>query len=177
MKYCSKCGSALTDDAVFCSTCGNKVGGSQAAPTPAPAPVQQTTVVQVNTQQPKKKNAADVLGIFGLIFSILALLLTFVGAVISVIPFVGPIIGMTPAYISLAFWPFSFIVSIIGIKKATGRGKCVAGLVMSIISILLFVVPIIMFAVEMGALNNYVNGYSSSYNDGYGYYLALASLL
>jgi hypothetical protein len=42
MKYCSKCGNANIDEAVFCAGCGSPLAQAPAAPqpsTPAPAPV------------------------------------------------------------------------------------------------------------------------------------------
>lgn len=38
MKYCSKCGNANSDEAVFCSGCGSPLQQAPAAPQPAPAP-------------------------------------------------------------------------------------------------------------------------------------------
>jgi hypothetical protein len=38
MKYCSKCGNANTDEAIFCSSCGSTIDQAPAAPQPAPAP-------------------------------------------------------------------------------------------------------------------------------------------
>ncbi len=38
MKYCSKCGNANSDEAVFCSGCGSPLEQAPAAPQPAPAP-------------------------------------------------------------------------------------------------------------------------------------------
>lgn len=38
MIYCTNCGKALEDDALFCENCGTKVAAEEPAPAPAPAP-------------------------------------------------------------------------------------------------------------------------------------------
>lgn len=38
MKYCSKCGNANSDEAVFCAGCGSPLEQAPAAPQPAPEP-------------------------------------------------------------------------------------------------------------------------------------------
>lgn len=38
MKFCPNCGATLSDDATFCSSCGNAMGGQPAGYNPAPAP-------------------------------------------------------------------------------------------------------------------------------------------
>ena len=45
MKYCSKCGNQLLDEAVFCPKCGCAVDNRYA---PTPAPTQQTTASGTN---------------------------------------------------------------------------------------------------------------------------------
>lgn len=60
MKYCSKCGSELVDGATFCSSCGTPINGS--VNNQYSNPNMNNNIV--NTQQPKSKIAAGLLGIF-----------------------------------------------------------------------------------------------------------------
>ena len=60
MKYCSKCGSELAEGATFCSSCGTAINSG----VNNQYSNQNMNNNVVNTQQPKSKIAAGLLGIF-----------------------------------------------------------------------------------------------------------------
>ena len=67
MKYCSKCGSPMNDDAVFCAGCGTRVSDNKTnqnvenlQPTAEPEKVVQPTVEQtVNKEKPNVTNTVS----------------------------------------------------------------------------------------------------------------------
>lgn len=68
MKYCSKCGSPINDDAVFCAGCGTRVSDNNTnqnvenlQPTAEPEKVVQPTVEQtVNKEKPNVTNTVPI---------------------------------------------------------------------------------------------------------------------
>lgn len=62
MKYCSKCGSELTEGVKFCANCGNEVSNTNSVNGNVNQPNYQN--VNNGTNQGKSKIAAGILGIF-----------------------------------------------------------------------------------------------------------------
>lgn len=68
MKYCSKCGSPMNDDAMFCAGCGTRVSDNNTnqnvenlQPTAEPEKVVQPTVEQtVNKEKPNVTNTVPI---------------------------------------------------------------------------------------------------------------------
>lgn len=123
MKYCTKCGTALDDQATFCSSCGTRQTAGPAAagtgpiphiPTPPmphiptpPMPRVPTPPVPTPPAPPAKKGrganglgiAGFILGIIGLIFSwipainVVALVVAILGGVLSLIGIITGIVA------------------------------------------------------------------------------------
>lgn len=69
MKFCSKCGTQLVDDAIVCTNCGCLVSGAPAqAPTPMPTPTPTAEEVQ---PLPTRKGTSVAVPILNFVFSIL----------------------------------------------------------------------------------------------------------
>lgn len=101
MKFCSKCGNELIDEAVICTKCGCST---------------EETNVAVKSQ-PKKTSVSLILGIIGMVF---AWLLAIIGHILSII---GIIIGikeyreqnnMAGLIVSIVAELFAILSSIIG---------------------------------------------------------------
>ena len=170
--YCESCGSFISDGEVFCSNCGSPAPKTAASATPAatpapqaivqpiPQPVYQQPLYQAPTyqqpvqmvqpvyqpvyQQPviitpidnrKRVNGAATAG----------LILGIVNVCISWLP----LFNTLPAILGLVF-------SIVGLSKkdAGGKGRAIAGLIMSSVGLLIVVLIIIEAAVGNG-LSNY----------------------
>lgn len=112
MKYCTKCGQPLDDNALFCTSCGNKMAPEaapepeivkEAAPEPAPAPAPVYTAPaptptpvhtapQATYNQPVQKMSSPGKIIAGFILGISALVLaclTVLFAFMALIPYAG----------------------------------------------------------------------------------------
>lgn len=119
--FCSKCGAQLSDDSRFCYKCGAPVNIEQKdtidndyfAPTEQPAPATPQPTQQQQTQQAADTGTDD--GVYGLIGFILS--------------FFFPVVGL--------------ILSIIGTTKKKNQGLATAGVVLSLVFIILAVVLII----------------------------------
>ena len=165
--FCESCGASIPDGQSFCSNCGAAAPvqpEAQAAPQPAPQPVQpvqqyaqpapqpvqpvqqytppvqqvQPVYVQPVVAVPAQPRKSSGMAIAGLIMGIFALVLCWV-------PVVNWILGL-----------LGLIFSIIGIAKKNGgaKGAAIAGLILTILGVVLSVV---MFGAILGtSLNQYV---------------------
>ena len=111
--FCSQCGEKNPDDARFCSKCGAALAAAE-APAPAAAPAPPPSAVARGTRTNGMSIAALILGILGII----------------------------------SFWPLSILAIIfgaIGISQINkdpslkGKGMAVAGLVMGIAAIAIWI--------------------------------------
>ena len=146
--YCESCGSFINDGEAFCSNCGSPAprGSAPAAPSPAPAPAPapQATVqpitqpVQTAYQQPQYQQPVIITPIdnrtringaatAGLIFGIINLCTSWI-----------PLLNGIPAILGLIF-------SIAGVSKknAGGKGRAIAGLIMSSVGLFICILIII----------------------------------
>ena len=165
--FCESCGASIPDGQSFCSNCGAAAPvqpEAQAAPQPAPQPVQpvqqyaqpapqpvqpvqqytppvqqvQPVYVQPVVAVPAQPRKSSGMAIAGLIMGIFALVLCWV-------PVVNWILGL-----------LGLIFSIIGIAKKNGgaKGAAIAGLILTILGVVLSVV---VFGAILGtSLNQYV---------------------
>ena len=149
--YCESCGSFISDGQAFCSNCGAPAPSSEPAPGPAAAqpvyaqPVQPVQPVfqqpvypqqVIITQMPRERVRINGAATTGLVFGI-----------ISLVCFWIPAVGQLPAFFGLLF-------SIIGVakKNAGGKGRAIAGLIMSGIALITGI-----FIIIMAVSDNYYN--------------------
>ena len=119
-KKCSQCGENISNDAKFCKNCGQKVieEGTVKEET--------TTVSTIEPTNNTQKVPVNGLSITGFVLSLVALMCC----------------GVTS--------PLGLIFSIIGLVKGnpedgTGKGLAIAGIIISGIMLILFIISIIMF--------------------------------
>lgn len=117
MKFCSKCGAELNDQAVFCDRCGTPVSQTENS-----APVGQNP-----TPVPAAKTNSG-LSVAALVLSILGFLTGFLG------------IGMILDVIAIVL---AIVVLVKARKKPLKKGMAIAGLLVSIISLVLCAVIIL----------------------------------
>lgn len=142
--FCGKCGSTIPDGNVFCSICGAPLNDS-AAPIvgqPVTQPIQTVPVVMnvTNTEPVMRKNG---MATAGLVFGILA-------AVFSIATFGSTSNNSDMVSIIMVVYSFAtlgVIFSPIGISKSRkigGKGKAVAGLILSICA---FLTPVLVLGI------------------------------
>lgn len=118
--YCSKCGTAIPDDSVFCSSCGATISNSaeQVTSQPVVQPAQTVPVIMVTQPNPATTVRSNGAGVAGLVFGILSLCL-----------------GWIP-YVGWLFIVLGLIFSIVGLAKRNAtKGAAIAGLILSIIGV------------------------------------------
>lgn len=161
--YCESCGSFIADGQAFCSNCGASAPvASPASPAPGTAPAQpvysqpvqpvyqqpvyqqpvyQQPVYQqpvayqqpvIITQMPRERTRINGAATAGLIFGIISILVCWI-----------PVVGFFPSLFGLTF-------SILGVarKRASGKGRAIAGLIMSGITFLIGICFILMLLSE-----------------------------
>lgn len=152
--YCSKCGTQLQQDAVFCPHCGNKIPNTTNNQTQAnstqtftsnqiPPQMQGSYYNQTTTpyqQPPKTSNNRTG-------FAVASLVLSLCSVVLFWIPFVLSVPGL--------------IFGILGLKSSSYKGLAIAGIVIS--SIVLFIWVIILFIAILTA------GFAGAYYSAYPY--------
>lgn len=170
MKYCSKCGTAMDDNAVFCSACGEKQAPTVAQPVYNPenqVPVQTveplyTPAYDPNILPQKTVSVKDkVFGFVGFGLSTFAFtfsIICFFMAAVSLESYVAD-----PAIISFMYTILFFPCAIIGLifsKKSREAGNEVVftklGKVFGIISIIVF--AIVFFLAIIGISEGAVSG-------------------
>ena len=150
MAVCPNCGASCADGAKFCSSCGS----------PLPAPVQQPTAQPVHPvyQQPAPQPAAtnEVVypgkEIVGLVFGIFSLINGICGLAI-VIPIYGWIFGgicavsgIIYAIVAKSQWgTIKKNATSYSSKIKTGNGLATAGLIISILAIVIGIIVLILF--------------------------------
>ena len=168
--YCVSCGSFINNGEAFCSNCGSPTPKAAAPATPVAAPATQAIVqpitrpyVQPVTQQTYQQPVQMVQPIYQPVYqqpviitpldnrkrvngaATAGLILGIINVCISWIP----LLNALPAILGLIF-------SIVGLSKkdAGGKGRAIAGLIMSGVGLLIVVLIIIEAAVGNG-LSNY----------------------
>ena len=100
MKYCSKCGSELIDEAIICTSCGCSAEGTN----------------EIKKNEQKKTSVSIILGILGMVF---AWLFAIIGHALSIIGIVvgikeykeqNNIAGLTVSIVAELFSIFSSII-------------------------------------------------------------------
>lgn len=140
MKYCRYCGKQLQDDARFCSSCGNSTDDGACPSAGASGGRRQNEGRSMNPPpyyppshpafdpfaQPEPPKPLDVVGLIGLIISVFTLIFGW--------GFLG---GLIPVFSALAGVILSS-VGLAGCRKHRMWGLSVAGLIVGIIGLLLF---------------------------------------
>ena len=138
--FCGKCGSNNPDDNSFCSVCGAPIGASFVKNISNPVyQYQQPMQVVLTAPQPAAGQTKNGMATAGLVMGIL-------GAVSSLATFSYTSSESELGGIIMVIYSFAIlgvIFSAIGLKKsiiAGGKGKAIAGLILSIMS---FFVPVL----------------------------------
>lgn len=123
--FCTKCGAQVSDDSVFCHQCGSAISAAAKDQINNPEQVATTVNTQNTVHQPQQQPTQQTPhqqasggrddGIYGLLGFILSFFVAIAG----------------------------LILSIIGLSKTKNRGFAVAGLVISIVSMVIYVIVII----------------------------------
>lgn len=123
MKYCEHCGVEVHEEAVICPKCGCSLQ---------------------KKAEKERTNWADVLGIIGLVLSILAT----IEALFSLIP----ILGLAFSSIALGLGFLGLAMGIVGRVKANFKGKSTTAIVLSSISLAVAALRLIFwFSLAAGA--------------------------
>ena len=132
-KLCSFCGYVVSDDDVFCNSCGASLTEKVELTAEMPVVAEQPASVvhpqysqSVIVDYPRKKG--NVIAIVSLVFGIIA-------AVISIIPVAW--------CLSVVFCAVALITGIIGVLKKKRRYFAVAGMVLGLIGLILYLVQMI----------------------------------
>ena len=129
-KKCSRCGESITNDAKFCKNCGEKIEEGK---------IKEETVQTTQSTSNEQKVPVNGLSITGFVFSIVSLLCC----------------GLVS--------PIGLIFSIIGLAKGdpedrTGKGLAIAGVIISAIMLILFILMLIIwngfFKIGSDIINN-----------------------
>lgn len=93
---CKNCGTELEEGVAFCSNCGTPVPAPEPAPEPAPVEVVETVAPQQEVVDPGKGlgTVAMILGIAGLVMSLVTFCCGYAGAVSSPLCIVGLILSI-----------------------------------------------------------------------------------
>ena len=164
MKYCTKCGQPILDDAKFCGVCGAPV---EVMPDvqPAPVPAQPTAVPVQPAPQPEAEKTGTIPG------------LAVAGFMLFVTPFLAMMLyllvlnfmpisnesalslytALTSGIISAAYMIFAlaFVFTILGMVKSVKR-KSTGGIVLSAMSMLCLVLSIAGLPVILQMADNIV---------------------
>ena len=135
MKNCIKCGAEMQDDVQFCPACGAPQQAQEAPQQPYYAQPQQPYYAP---QQPAQVKPFPVFGLIGMIAGIVAVITTWF-----------------LFYLGIAFSIVGIIFSAIGMAKRNENrmpGMAIAGLVCSIVAIVLTIVSIILAFAVVGAM-------------------------
>ena len=130
MKYCKYCGSQLDDDAAVCTKCGKVLGDQQG----------QTVIIQQVEKQEQRKNGC---GVAGFVFGLLGIILSWISSVFL-------------WWLAIPFAAIGFVLSLIGVivgkakKQSIGLG--VAGLILSLISIVIVLLVVFVLGSLMSSL-------------------------
>lgn len=74
MKFCSHCGNEVSEDAAFCYKCGHPTNGTKL-----------TTPTSNHVDSPKKTSVSLILGIIGIVFSLVFALVGHITSIIGII--------------------------------------------------------------------------------------------
>lgn len=127
-KSCPFCGHNVTDDDMFCNSCGASLTDTVEVVGKIPVVVEQTTNAMLSQHRHSvvvdyKPEPKNVVAIISMVFGILA-----VG--FSVAPFMW--------CLSFLFSPIAFILGLIGVFKQKRRYFAVAGIALALIAVLLY---------------------------------------
>ena len=137
--YCPHCGGVIKKSDTFCNNCGASISVAQKPVQPTPTPIPPTQQV-VYTQQPlapatqvvvtpiRQSNGA----------AVASLVTAIIGFVLQFIPFVSIV---SPVLLLVAF-----ITGIIGVTRKHQRGMAIAGLIISLVDVAIFIVIMILFS-------------------------------
>jgi len=133
--YCPHCGQVNDYKSTFCSNCGANIQNVQPKSVPTQTqiytpPPQHTTTYVVSQPPPPQSNGA----------AVASLVTGLIGFILQFIPFVNIV---SPVLLIIAF-----ITGIIGLTKPTGKGMAIAGLILSLIDVIIF----ILFFIFLSAL-------------------------
>lgn len=122
--YCNSCGSYVPDNQAICGNCGAPVTPAQPVyQQPVyQQPVYQQPAYHAPVYQPADMPRGNGIGTAGLVMGI-------VSAALCWIPFVNVVVFITGL--------LGFIFSLIGVcrRNVTGKGKAIAGLILSIVAV------------------------------------------
>ena len=134
MKYCKYCGAQLDDDAVVCVKCGRALGEQ---------PQGQTIIVQAPAAEPDRKQNGC--GIAGFVFGLIGMIISWVTSVLL-------------WWLAIPFAALGFLLSLIGIivgkAKKQNVGLGIAGLILSILSVIIVAVVVLFLGALFAALQN-----------------------
>ena len=135
--YCNKCAVKVNEEDEYCFNCGNKLKQES---------VVKEVEVDVNN---KRVTVFDVFAILGFIFSIISLVLSVFLAIVDVFGFdyalndLFIISANLSLNVDINLPVLEIVFSSIGLKSSKYKGKAVAGLILSILSLLVCIAVVI----------------------------------